>query len=234
VGDVTAAEVRSRLVPPLAAWKAGKVAAAPFKAAFAEGPKTVKIGRSITQANIIIGHEGISRDNPDYYTVILMNYILGGGGFSSRLFDEIRIKRGLAYSVASFFEPRRYPGSFQVVLQTKNSTAREAIRLAFDQMKKIRTSPVKDKEIEGAKKYLVGSFPMRMDTQSKLANFLAQVEYYGLGLDYPSKYPSMIRAVTRENVLDAAIRYLHPDRCIVVIVADLKEAGLNDIPQGTP
>lgn len=226
-GDVTVAEVRASLVPLLDAWKAGDGVAVPFKSAFAEGPKTVKINRSITQANIVIGHAGVSRDNPDYYAVVLMNYILGGGGFSSRLFDEIRVKRGLAYSVGSFFDARRYPGSFQVSIQTKNSSAREAIRIVLDQMKLIQASPVKVKELDGAKKYLTGSFPMRMDTQAKLAGFLAQVEYFGLGLDYPSKYPSLILAVAREKIQDVAKRYLYPDKCIVVIVADLKEAGLD-------
>ncbi|MBP8984139.1 MAG: insulinase family protein [Syntrophobacterales bacterium] len=226
-GDVTVAEVRARLLPLLDAWKAGDGVAVPFKSAFAEGPKTVKINRSITQANIVIGHAGVSRDNPDYYAVVLMNYILGGGGFSSRLFDEIRVKRGLAYSVGSFFDARRYPGSFQVSIQTKNSSAREAIRIVLDQMKLIQASPVKVKELDGAKKYLTGSFPIRMDTQAKLAGFLAQVEYFGLGLDYPSKYPSLILAVAREKIQDVAKRYLYPDKCIVVIVADLKEAGLD-------
>jgi len=155
-----------------------------------------------------------------------MNYILGGGGFSSRLIDEIRVKRGLAYSVASFFDPGRYPGSFQIVLQTKNTSAREAIALSFQEMERIRKEPVSEKELEGAKKYLMGSFPMRLDTQGKLVNFLGQVEYFGLGLNYPESYPSIIQAVTREDVLRVAKTYLHPESIILVVVANLNEAGL--------
>jgi zinc protease len=159
---------------------------------FAKGPKTVRIDRSLTQANIILGQAGVSRDNPDYYALTVMNYILGGGGFSSRLVQEIRNKRGLAYSVDSFFDPGKYPGSFQIVLQTKNSSAKEAISLVREQMKRIQKELVSEKELEGARKYLVGSFPMRLDTQRKLANFLIQVEYYGLGMDYPARYPGLI------------------------------------------
>jgi zinc protease len=155
-----------------------------------------------------------------------MNYILGGGGFSSRLMEEIRNKRGLAYSVASFFDYGKYPGSFQIVLQTKNASAREGISLSLQQMERIRKELVSEKEIEGAKKYLVGSFPMRFDTQAKLVNFLSQVEYYGLGLDYPEKYPTLIRSVTREEVLRVAQKYLHPENHILVVVANLREAGL--------
>jgi zinc protease len=198
----------------------------PFKGEFAKGPKTVKIDRAITQANIILGHRGVSRENPDFYALTVMNYILGGGGFSSRLMEEIRNRRGLAYSVASFFDPAKYPGSFQIVLQTKNASAREAISLSLQQMERIRKEMVSENELEGAKKYLIGSFPMRLDTQGKLVNFLGQVEYYGLGLDYPEKYPSLIRSVTREEVLRVAKAYLHPEDYLLVVVANLKEAGM--------
>lgn len=226
VGDITSAEVKEKLLPRLEAWKPGVVAEARFRSAFSQGPKTVTIDRPVTQANVVMGHAGVSRDNPDYYALSVMNYILGGGGESARLFDEIRVKRGLAYAVASFFDPHRYPGSFQVILQTKNASAREAIGIAREQMEAIRRKPVKKNELARAKKYLIGSFPMRVETQRRLADFLAQVEYYGLGLDYPGRYPALIGSVTRSKVQDVARRYLHPDQCIVVVVADLKEAGL--------
>ncbi len=226
VGDITMPELKAKLLPRVAKWPMGKLPEVPFKAAFAQGPKTVKIDRSITQANIILGYAGVSRENPDFYALRVMNYILGGGGFSSRLVEEIRNKRGLAYSVASFFAPRKYPGSFQIVLQTKNASAREAISLSLKEMERMRKELVSEKELEGAKKYLIGSFPLLLDTQGKLVNFLAQVEYYGLGLDYPEKYPNLIRAVTREEVLRVAKTYLHPESYILVVVADLKEAGI--------
>ena len=226
VGNITLEEVKAKLLPRLTNWPMGKIPEMPFKSEFARGPKTVKIDRAITQANIILGHRGVSRENPDFYALTVMNYILGGGGFSSRLVQEIRNKRGLAYSVASFFDPRKYPGSFQIVLQTKNSSARQAISLTLQQMERIRREMVSEKELEGAKKYLIGSFPMRLDTQGKLVNFLSQVEYYGLGLDYPEKYPGLIQSVTREEVLRVAKAYLHPEDYILVVVADLKEAGM--------
>jgi zinc protease len=198
----------------------------PFTVAFAKERKMIKIDRGITQANIVLGHAGISRDNPNFYPFTVMNYILGSGGFSSRLVEEIRIKRGLAYSVTSYFDAAKYPGSFQIVLQTKNSSAREAISIALQQMERIRKESVSEKELEGAKKYLIGSFPMRLDTQGKLAGFLTQVEYYDLGLDYAKKYPVLIRSVTREDVLRVAKKYLHTKNTILVVVANLKEAGM--------
>jgi zinc protease len=226
VGDITAQEVNARILPRFEKWPKGKIQEEAVVTNFAEAQKTLKIDRPITQANIIIGQAGVRRDNPDYYALTVMNYILGGGGFSSRLMEEIRNKRGLAYSVASFFDYGKYPGSFQIVLQTKNASAREGISLSLQQMERMRKELVSEEEMEGARKYLVGSFPMRFDTQTKLVNFLSQVEYYGLGLDYPEKYPTLIRSVTREAVLRVAQKYLHPDNHILVVVANLKEAGL--------
>ncbi|HUL36221.1 MAG TPA: pitrilysin family protein [Thermodesulfobacteriota bacterium] len=226
VGDISADEVKTKLLPGLAKWPKAEIPEISFKPSFAKEEKTVKIDRGITQANIIIGQIGVSRDNPDYYALTVMNYILGGGGFTSRLVEEIRNKRGLAYSVASFFDPGKYPGSFQIVLQTKNSSAREAIALSLQEMERIRKELVSEKELEGAKKYLIGSFPMRLNTQGKLVSFLTQVEYYGLGLDYPEKYPSLIQSVTREEVLRVAKKYLHPKEYILIIVANLKESGM--------
>jgi zinc protease len=220
-------ELKGRLLPRLAKWPMGKVPPESFKSTFEKNHKTVKIDRPITQANIILGHQGVSRNNPDYYALTVMNYILGGGGFVSRLVEEIRIKRGLAYSVHSFFDPGKYPGSFQIVLQTKNASAQEAVSLSLREMERIQAEPVLEKELEGAKKYLIGSFPMRLDTQAKLANFLSQVEYYALGSDYPEKYPSLINAVSRQEVLRVAKTYLHPKNTILVVVANLKEAKMD-------
>lgn len=227
VGDITREEIEAKLVPSLKKWPRGIPPKAPLRVEFVKGPKTVRIDRSLTQANIILGQAGVSRDNPDYYALTVMNYILGGGGFSSRLVQEIRNKRGLAYSVDSFFDPGKHPGSFQIVLQTKNPSAREAITLARQQVERIQKELVSEKELEGAKKYLVGSFPMRLDTQRKLANFLMQVEYYGLGMDYAARYPGLVQAITREEILQVARKYLHPDNDILIVVADLKASGFD-------
>jgi len=226
VGDITAEEVKNNLIPLLETLPVSDIPTIPLETVLSKGPVTIRIDRTITQANIILGTPGISRSNPDFYALTVMNYILGGGGFASRLFDEVRNKRGLAYSVASFFDTGKYPGSFQVVLQTKNSSAGEAISLVLQEMKRIKGELVSDKELEEAKKYLIGSFPLRMDTQSKFASLLLHDEYYGLGLDYPEKYSLFIKAVTRDDILRAAKSYLHPETCILILVGDLKEVGV--------
>jgi len=231
VGDVTVERVKTDLVPRLSQWSPDQIPEQEFIPRFTQWPMTVTIDRNVSQANIILGHMGIDRANPDYYPLTVMNHIFGGGGFGSRLMEKIRVKRGLAYSVVSFFDPGKYPGAFQVILQTKNSSAQEAISILRAELRTIQKDPVSPKELERAKKYLIGSFPFRLDTQSKLAQFLTQVEYHGLGLDYPEKYASTLNAVTRKDVLRVAQTYLHPKDAILVVVADLKEAGLDESAQ---
>jgi zinc protease len=226
VGDISIDDIKEKLIPRLTEWPASKIQKEEIATRFAKGPEVVKIDRNISQANIILGQQGISRENPDYYALTVMNYILGGGGFASRLLEEIRNNRGLAYSVTSFFDAGKLPGSFQIVMETKNPSAREAIDIALEQLNLILKKQVAEKELEGAKKYFIGSFPMRFDTQLKLAGFLVQVEYYHLGLDYFDKYPSLIDTVTSEDLLRMAKKYLHPENYILVVVANLKEAGM--------
>ena len=225
-GDITLEEVKTKIIPLFAEWPAGPIPKSDINQGVAKKGEIIKINRDLAQANIIIGGIGVARSNPDYYALTVMNYILGGGGFGSRLMDEIRVKRGLAYSVGSFFDPKKFQGTFQVVLQTKNASALEAISLAMKQMEQIRKEPVSAEALQRAKNYLIGSFPMRFDTQGKLVNFLSQVEYFGLGLDYPEKYPTLIKSVSREDVLRVAKKYLHPEQSLQVIVGNLKEAGL--------
>jgi zinc protease len=232
VGDVSEKEIVGKLTNAFQPWQkkaGGKTGAA---APTAGPPTIIKINRQLTQANIVLGHAGVPRTHPDYYAIQVMNYILGGGGFSARLMDSIRNERGFAYSVYSQFEPQKYTGSFQVVMQTKNESAAEAIKLAVAEIRKIREQGVTDAELNEAKDYLVGSFPLRFDTNRKVAAFLSQVEFYGLGLDYPDKYPEIIKKITNTDVVRVAKAYLHPEKLITVVVADQAKAGLNALDIG--
>jgi len=227
VGDVSEKEIRQLLDEYLKSWKK-KDQPLQSIAQPQVREKTVvqKIEKSITQANIEMGNIGISRENPDYYAVMIMNYILGGGGFSSRLMDDIRDNKGLAYDVHSGFIARKEPGAFSVSIQTKNESANEVIEETFKEIRRIQKELVTDKELADAKAYITGSFPLKMDTYAKIAGMLTSVEIYGLGLDYPQKYPGLINLVTREDILRVAKKYLHPDAMAIVVVADLKKAKL--------
>lgn len=183
----------------------------------------IKINKKLTQANILYGAIGVSRDNPDYYKVLTMNYILGGGGFTSRLMDTIRDNKGLAYDVHSYFMPNKYTGVFIAGLQTKKESADEAIKLLKNEIERIKSAPVSDTELANAKAYLVGSFPLKIDTNAKISNMLVQLEYYNLGLDYPDKYPSIINAITKKDIQNVAAKYLPTElNSVEVIVGETK------------
>jgi zinc protease len=224
VGDVSAADIEARMQAALRDWARGTVP--PFE----YGPTTpmrgdaVLVDKPISQANIIVGQRGVARDNPDYYALNVMNFILGGGGFTSRLLDNIRTKGGLAYSVGSGFSVNKFPGSFQVVMQTKNESANDALQRACGELERIRREPVSDDELSGAKLYLTGSFPMRFDTNTKIGGFLSQVEFYSLGNDYADTYAQRINAITKEDILRVAQQYLQPDQLDLVVVGKLEKA----------
>ena len=226
-GDVNADEVKASLEKALASL-AGTVATqdAPAPINVAPGLQVKLIDRNVMQANIIMGSGGVERSNPDFYRLKVMNYILGGGGFSSRLVKVVRSAHGLAYSINSGFEPGKFQGAFTIGLQTKNQSSNEAIDLILQQLREIQEKPVSDDELDGAKKFLIGSFPLGLERQSAIASFMVQIEFYGLGLDYADQYTKLIGSVTKDDVLAVAKKYLHPDAMIVVAVANQAEAKI--------
>jgi zinc protease len=229
VGDITRGELRALLDRYFKGWAKKGIVEKPLPASEpVTGPKVIKIHKDLTQTNIILGHLGIKRENPDYYAVSVMNYILGGGGFASRMMDNIRDNKGLSYDVHSFFSANKYGGSFQAGLQTKNRTANLAVGEILKEMQRIRTEPVTDKELSDAKAYLTGSFPLRIDSNSKIAGFLVGVEFYGLGLDYVDRYKKLIESVTKDDVLRVAKQYLNTEDYVLVLVGNIKQASPGD------
>ena len=226
VGDVPMADLKSRLQARLGGWTPGGQPlvkpAAP--ASLAKGV-TKAIQREVTHAANKYGHLGITRDNPDYYPVYVMNYLLGGG-MNSRLLQKIREEKGWAYDVGSSFAPGKYAGDFSVTMQTKNEVAQEAIDATLAEIRRIRDQSVSAQELADAKAYLTGSFPLRLDTSAKVVGMLASIEQNGLGLDYVERYPILINAVTAADVQRVAQKYLDPETYALAIVADLTKAKL--------
>jgi zinc protease len=227
VGDVTAEQVTAFVQTHFGGWKKASQPSRSAKGAPPIEKKTVQlIEKDLTQSNVILGHGGISRTNPDFYAVTVMNYILGAGGFSSRLMDSIRDKQGLVYGIMSHFDARLMPGSFWVNFQTRTEATNQAIQGVLAELKSIREAPVTDQELSEAKSFLIGSFPLRLDSTAKLAQVLAQVEFYGLGFEYFSQYPKWIERVTKEDVQRVAKQYLYPQRYALVVVGNVAKAKL--------
>lgn len=227
VGDITVEQATALVQTHFGAWKKGVAPPRTVKKPAVIEKKIVQlIERDLTQSTIVIGHPGISRMNPDFYAVTVMNHVLGAGGFSSRLMDTIRDKQGLAYGITSHYDARLMPGSFWINLQTRTETTSQAINGVLAEMKTIREAPISDQELAEAKAFLVGSFPLRLDSTAKLAQVLAQVEFFGLGFDYFSQYPKWIERVTKEDVQRTAKQYLDPQRYAIVVVGNIAKAKI--------
>ena len=228
VGDLTEDELSALIKEFLSPWQRGDV----IKRASVEKPqnkkRTLLIDKELTQANIIVGHAGIRRGNPDYYAVSVMNYILGGGGFSSRLMQTVRDEMGLAYDIHSFFAPYKEGGLFEVGVQTKNESSKTVISEIYAQMNRIKKDKVSEQELDDAKAYLTGSFPRKLDTNRKIADFLVAIEFYELGLDYVDKYPQYIKAVTGDDVLRVAGKYLDTLDMVTVVVGKQSKISLDN------
>ncbi len=220
VGDVTNEEAQALIKKYFSTWEQERI---PTPKQTAPAPMRDRNIEQIdkpelTQATVLLGHLGIPRSHPDYYAVSVMNYILGGGGFSSRMMRDVRDTQGLVYSVHSLFDAKQTTGSFFVSLQTKNERVGPAVEGVLAQMRRMQSDLVSEAELSETVGYLTGSFPLRMDTTAKAAALLAAIEFHQLGLDYFEKYPRLIRAVTREEVLRVAKTYLDPVRYAMVVV----------------
>ncbi len=170
------------------------------------------------QAHVLIGQPGIARRDPAFFPITVGNYILGGGGFVSRLTEQVREKRGLSYSVYSYFAPGLHAGAFTIGLQTRPDQADQAVQVATEVLRDfVRNGPT-DKELKAAKDNLVGGFALRLDSNRKLLDQLANVAWNRLPLDYLDTWTDAVERVTVADIRAAFERVLQPDRMVTVIV----------------
>ncbi|MDR6538413.1 pitrilysin family protein [Variovorax soli] len=170
------------------------------------------------QAHVWIGQPGYARRDPDHFALTLGNYILGGGGFVSRLTEQVREKRGLAYSVYSSFSPGLHAGSFRVGFQTRPDQAAEAVKVAREVIARFVAEGPTEAELKAAKDNLIGGFPLLLDSNRKLLGNVANIAWNDLPLDYLETWTARMNAVTVADVKAAFARKLHPDRMVTVVV----------------
>jgi len=185
--------------------------------------------RNLTQSNVVLGHFGTRRGNPDRYAIEIMDMILGGGGFSSRLMERVRTEEGLAYSVSSSFPTStRDISLFRVIVQTKNENVPRAIQTILDEIARMRNEPVTATELGRAKDAIINSFVFRFTSRFSVVTQLLMLEFDGYPPDYLDTLLDRYRAVTREDVQQVAQRYLQPDAITILVVGDTTtfEAGL--------
>jgi zinc protease len=171
-----------------------------------------------TQSHLYIGQPGMRRGDPDYFTLYVGNHILGGSGLVSLLSHEVRQKRGLSYSVYSYFLPMRQIGLFQMGLQTKNEQAAEALQVVRDTLQRFIKEGPSEEELKAAKQNITGGFPLRIASNGKIVEYLAVIGFYDLPLDYLDSFTDKVTAVTRVQIQDAFKRRIDPDRLVKVQV----------------
>ena len=169
----------------------------------------------------MFGRQAILQTDPDYFPMAVASYVLGGGS-ASRLYTRVREESGLAYSVYSWVAPWRYGASFAVSAQTRTAEVPRVVTMIREELARMGREPVAERELTLAKQYLIGSFPLRLDTSGKVADFLVAVEDRGLGLDYADRYKERIGRVTAADVQRVAAKYLTPAAFSLVIVGDTK------------
>ncbi|WP_353683541.1 pitrilysin family protein [Thermodesulfovibrio sp. 3907-1M] len=221
VGSIDERELKELIEKPISLWQGSLYNRIVNPPSFKERNEPLKIyvkRQDLTQSTVVLGFEGISRQDPDFYALSVMNYILGGGGLTSRLAKQVREERGLAYSVYSTFSPYLMPGAFYVEVKTKKENTQDVIKLIIEEIKKMKEKEVTDEELKEAKSFLTGSFPLRIDTMKKISEFLPVIDFYGLGDNYITKYPEYIEKVTKEDIKRVTQRILNTQGYIVVIV----------------
>lgn len=225
MGDVTHAQAEA-----IAQQLTGQLPISPAPAAL---PKVaVKISASeqriqhpATQSHILIGAPGMARGDPDYFALYVGNYTLGGGGFVSRLMNEVREKKGLAYSVYSYFMPLKQPGEFQIGLQTKKEQADEALQLARKTLADFIAQGPTEKELLAAKENIIGGFPLRIDSNRKILGYLSVIGFYNLPLTYLDDFTRNIDQVTVTQIRAAFARHIDPQAMATVIVGAPEEGA---------
>jgi zinc protease len=182
------------------------------------GPKVEAIPFQSAQAHVLIGQPGFKRSDPDYFPLIVGNYILGGGGFVSRLTHEVREKRGLSYSVYSYFSPGLHAGAFTVGMQTRPDQTAEAVKVSREVLARFVADGPTDAELKAAKDNLIGGFALRIDSNRKLLDNVANIAWNDLPLDYLDTWTRQVERVSVSDIKAAFTRKLQPDRMVVVTV----------------
>jgi len=177
------------------------------------------------QSTVIFGHEGPLRDDPDFIPAYVMNHILGGGGFSSRLTTEVREKRGLAYSTYAYLAPLDRAGLYMGGVGTANERVAESLDVIRDEWRRMAEEGVSAEELRKAKQYLTGAWPLRFDGNAKIAAMLVGLQQDGFGPEYLDQRNGLVEAVTQEDIARVAARWLKPDALRFVVVGQ---------PEGLP
>ena len=233
VGDITADELKVLLDDVFSDLPEVAILGDEFNTDVKVGAQMLITERDIPQSIVVFGGPGLLRADPDFIPAFVMNYILAGGNFSSRLMIEVREKRGLAYSVGANFYPLDHVGLFLGRVATQNERVGETLAIIKSEIALMAQKGVSDVELVNAKTYLTGSYPLRFDSNEKIASQLLALQMGGLNIDYVVKRNGLINAVTQADIARVADRLLHSDELIISIVGKPVLVSNNSAPVET-
>lgn len=229
-GDFEESEMLARLEKATADMARGTPNPEPPAPTAQVEPGVYYIEKDIPQGRVLIGQRGINRDHPDYFAMLILNDVLGGGGFTSRLTKRIRSDEGLAYSAGSAnVTPYHYPGRWQAGFQSKSRTVAYAAKIVFDELERVRTEPIGEEELNVAKNQFIETFPRTFESRAAIVNVFIDDERTNRPRDYWKTYREKVRAVTPEQALQAAQRHLDPKKLAILIVGDWDEIKTGDL-----
>ena len=233
VGDVDAEAFLAAVREAFGSWEEGPVPepAAPPRAPAPPERRIVVVDRpDLGQTQLRLGHDGIARDDEARIPAQLVNTILGGGGFNSRLMQTVRADAGLTYGIGSGFDQRRRPGPFQVGTFTRNAEVGRVVRLVLDEIEALRTTPIPPDELDAARSLRSGRFALALETAAAVAESLVDLDVYGMPAELLDTYRTRLRAVSTAEAEAVARALLHPDRMAIVAVGPAEEL----VPQLEP
>ena len=218
IGDMTEAQARAIAESTSSGLPQTTAVAKIAEITYPSAANVQNINHPASQAHILLGYPGIKRGDADYFPLYVGNYILGGGGFVSRLTEEVREKRGLVYSVYSYFMPLAELGPFQIGLQTKKEQAGEALKLVNETVAKFIKNGVTEPELKAAKDNIIGGFPLRIDSNGKILDYLSIIGFYKLPLTYLDDFNQKVGTVTTAQIKEAFQRRVKPENFVSVTV----------------
>ncbi len=229
-GDFEEREMLDRLAKAFTGWERAAVAPAPTPPTAVLEPGLYHVPKEIPQGKVVIGGRSIVRDDPDAIPLLLLNEILGAGGFTSRLMQQVRSNEGLAYSVRSAVTPRvTYPGDFRAGFESKNATVALATKIVLDQIRRIREEPVSAEELETAKRGLIETFPRQFESKPAMLRLFVNDEWTNRPQDFWKTFRGKVEATTADDLLRVAKKHLDPEKMAILVVGDWDAIAAGDL-----
>jgi zinc protease len=229
-GDFEEREMLDRLAKAFTGWERAAVAPDPAPPTAVLEPGLYHVPKEIPQGKVVIGGRSIVRDDPDAIPLLLLNEILGAGGFTSRLMQQVRSNEGLAYSVRSAVTPRvTYPGDFRAGFESKNATVALATKIVLDQIRRIREEKVSAEELETAKRGLIETFPRQFESKPAMLRLFVNDEWTNRPKDFWKTFRGKVEATTADDLLRVAKQHLDPEKMAILVVGDWDAIAAGDI-----